>query len=205
MASCKACRRNARDSANIVLDSDLVAGAARDMMTRTDPRPDGSKLWEGLTSELLKQLRSTVGEASWRAGGMPKAANALSGYLRRATPALAKIGIIVRQRHVEGGGWVSIYIEAPPQHGESPADETQEPRATEERRAAESPEREAGSAETFRETPSGPSGSSAEKSANPRDPDGPDGPDDVSGKSSGGAENRDGSSPKAGPKVRSIF
>jgi len=126
----EACRRNARNSANIVLDSDPVAGAVREMMAGETPQPDGSKLWEGLTSNLLKQLRLTIGEAAYRASGMPRAANALSGYLRRATPVLAKIGIVVKQRHVTEGGWVSISIDAPPKPGEPPGADAEKPPAT---------------------------------------------------------------------------
>jgi hypothetical protein len=109
----EACRRNAENNARIVLDSDPVAGAIRDMMDREPPQPDGSKLWEGLTSALLKKLRAEIGETTYRVSDMPKAANALSGHLRRAAAALAKAGIIVKQERVTQGGWVKIFVNAP--------------------------------------------------------------------------------------------
>jgi hypothetical protein len=112
------CERNTKSAANIVLDSDHVAGAVRDLAAGLPRQPDGSKQWTGLTTELLKLLRKEVGDVEYRAKRMPQAPNALSGRLRLAAPALAKAGIVISQRHVEKGGEITITV-APPTAGET--------------------------------------------------------------------------------------
>jgi hypothetical protein len=105
-----ACERNAASALNILMDDDPVVDAVRDLIAATAPRPDGSRLWEGLASALLETLRKQVGEGDYRSRGMPKTANKLSGALRRATSPLRQLGIFVYRQHTRRGGYVTIFV-----------------------------------------------------------------------------------------------
>ena len=78
---------NLDDAVESVIDADPVADAVRALMvTRTE--------WAGTASELLGILTEIAGESVTKGNRWPASAGALSGRLRRAAPALRKIGII---------------------------------------------------------------------------------------------------------------
>jgi hypothetical protein len=109
-----AMKRNAQDSLDILLGGDPVADAVRELMDELTRQPDGTKLWEGLVTDLMQALRKKLGEGVYRTRGLPKAPNILSGALRRASPALAKIGLLVRLQHTNQGSAVTLFIDKLP-------------------------------------------------------------------------------------------
>src|SRR6516165_857491 len=87
----KAYRENLAASVELVLEASTVGTAVRQFMqTRVE--------WSGTAQELLGLLTPLVGEQVSREREWPKRPNTLSGKLKRAAPALRKIGI-----HVLGG------------------------------------------------------------------------------------------------------
>jgi hypothetical protein len=109
----EACQRNAANNLNILLGNDPVIEAIRNLMADLPAGPDGSKLWEGFTEGLLAALRSKIGEGAYRSRGMPTRANVLSGCLRRAAPALNKIGILAYTWHTRQGSKVTLFSPGP--------------------------------------------------------------------------------------------
>ena len=88
----KAYRKNLAASVELVLEASTVGTAVRRFMeTRRE--------WSGTAQELLGLLTPLVGEHISREHEWPKRPNTLSGKLKRAAPALRKIGI-----HVTLGG-----------------------------------------------------------------------------------------------------
>ena len=78
-----------RASANeVAIEASPVALAVRGLMAE-------ETTWEGPASELLVRLAGIAGEATTRDRTWPTSANALSGKLRRAAPALRKCGVEV--------------------------------------------------------------------------------------------------------------
>jgi len=82
--------RNRAETNRIVLEADAVAQGVLALMRL---QPEG---WQGTATDLLGALKTVVSEETVKEKGWPKAANALSGRLRRATPDLRKAGISVR-------------------------------------------------------------------------------------------------------------
>jgi hypothetical protein len=109
-----AMKRNAEDSLDILLGGDPVADTVRELMDDQITQPDGTRLWEGLVTDLMQALRKKIGEGVYRTRGLPKQANILSGALRRASPALAKVGLLVRLQHTNKGSAVTLFIDKPP-------------------------------------------------------------------------------------------
>ena len=87
----KAYRENLAASVELVLEASTVGTAVRQFMQTREE-------WGGTAQELLGLLTPLVGEQVSREREWPKRPNTLSGKLKRAAPALRKIGI-----HVLGG------------------------------------------------------------------------------------------------------
>jgi hypothetical protein len=78
-----------------IIEADLIASAIVKFIADQD-----DEYWQGESAPLLAQLSRCVSEAEREGKYWPKAANALSGRLTRAAPALRKIGIdMVAKRH----------------------------------------------------------------------------------------------------------
>jgi hypothetical protein len=90
----KAYRENLAASVELVLEASTVGTAVRRFM-------ETRAAWSGTAQELLGVLTPLVGEQIAREHEWPKRPNTLSGKLKRAAPALRKIGI-----HVTLGGRV---------------------------------------------------------------------------------------------------
>jgi hypothetical protein len=107
------CERNAANNLNILLGNDPVIEAIRNLMDDLPANPDGSKLWEGFTEGLLAALRKKLGDGAYRSRGLPTRTNVLSGCLRRAAPALRKIGITAYTWHTRKGSKVILFTPGP--------------------------------------------------------------------------------------------
>jgi hypothetical protein len=82
----KAYGGNREETVNSVLEADAVATALRSFMaTRTE--------WTGTASDLLGALSNVVSEVERKSKNWPRAANRLSGRLRRTATFLRQIGI----------------------------------------------------------------------------------------------------------------
>lgn len=93
-----------------VLEGDLVATAIRNFVQLR-----GGAKWSGTATSLLSALTAEVGES--RSKGWPSDSARLSGRLKRAAPALRKIGIRIeftRQGGTRGGGTRLITITSAP-------------------------------------------------------------------------------------------
>ena len=84
----KAYRENLAASVELVLEASVVGTAVRRFMVTREE-------WSGTAQELLNLLTPVVGEHIARERDWPKRPNTLSGKLKRAAPALRKIGIHV--------------------------------------------------------------------------------------------------------------
>ena len=82
----EAYRANLASSVELVLEANPVGEAVRLFMSNKTE-------WTGTASVLLPLLAALVGEQATKEQGWPKRANVLSGKLRRAAPALRKVGI----------------------------------------------------------------------------------------------------------------
>jgi hypothetical protein len=78
--------RNRASSNDLALEASPVAAAVLSFMT-------GEEEWQGTASELLKALNERAGDDVQRQQGWPKAANALSGALKRLAPNLRAAGV----------------------------------------------------------------------------------------------------------------
>jgi phage/plasmid primase-like uncharacterized protein len=96
--------RNREETTRIVLEADAVAQGVIALMKLY---PEG---WRGTATDLLGALKTVVGEETAKAKGWPKAANALSGRLRRTTPDLAKMGILISSDQVGHGKTRTLFI-----------------------------------------------------------------------------------------------
>jgi hypothetical protein len=84
----KAYRENLAASVELVLEASMVGTAVRQFMATREE-------WSGTAQELLNLLTPLVGDYVARERDWPKRPNTLSGKLKRAAPALRKIGIHV--------------------------------------------------------------------------------------------------------------
>jgi hypothetical protein len=84
----RAYRENLAASVELVLEASVVGTAVRRFI-------EEPKEWSGTAQELLGALTPLVGEHIARERDWPKRPNTLSGKLKRAAPALRKIGIHV--------------------------------------------------------------------------------------------------------------
>jgi hypothetical protein len=84
---------NRGEAVELSLEADCVAVAVREHMA-------DRYIWTGKPSELYEELEKRVPDATKRSKAWPKAANKLSGRLKRAATFLRAIGI-----DVELGGW----------------------------------------------------------------------------------------------------
>jgi hypothetical protein len=84
---------NCAEAVELSLEADCVAVAVREHMA-------DKTTWTGKPSELYEELEKRVLDATKRSKAWPKAANKLSGRLKRAATFLRAIGI-----DVELGGW----------------------------------------------------------------------------------------------------
>jgi phage/plasmid primase-like uncharacterized protein len=96
--------RNRAETTRIVLEADAVAQAVIALMKM---QPEG---WQGTATKLLGDLKTVIDEEAAKAKDWPKAANALSNRLRRATPDLRKAGIAVRDDQVGHEKTRTIFI-----------------------------------------------------------------------------------------------
>lgn len=88
-------RANRTQAVRLTLEADLVAVEVQTFI-------ESKRRWEGTASGLLDALNEKVSDSTSRAKEWPKAANALSGKLRRAAPALRSEGITVADRKLDG-------------------------------------------------------------------------------------------------------
>jgi hypothetical protein len=79
---------NRHDADALTLDASSVAVA----LLRWWAKRDG-KSWQGTATDLLKELNGLVDEATKKAPGWPKGANALAGALKRLAPNLRRRGL----------------------------------------------------------------------------------------------------------------
>ncbi|MDT7690173.1 MAG: hypothetical protein QOE46_2932 [Acidobacteriota bacterium] len=96
---------NRASSNDLALESSPVAAALLSFMNVEED-------WQGTSSELLKALNDRTGEDVQRQPGWPKAANALSGALKRLAPNLRAAGVNVsRPRRAGKNGARIIQLE----------------------------------------------------------------------------------------------
>ncbi|ACK50489.1 conserved hypothetical protein [Methylocella silvestris BL2] len=86
--------RRRRDSQSAAFESDVVAVAIEDFMTR-----DHARVWSGTATELLGQLSGNVGEQVRQMRIWPKTAQGLGNCIERSIPVLRTKGILVDRRH----------------------------------------------------------------------------------------------------------
>jgi hypothetical protein len=79
-----------------VIGASAVATALLDLIAKQSPDADGW-LWRGSATELLEALKGVVSLDTAKAKGWPKAANTLSGLLKRLAPALRRSGVIIER------------------------------------------------------------------------------------------------------------
>jgi hypothetical protein len=92
---------NLADVVADTIEADWVAKAVRSLMEqRTE--------WSDTATALLDDLAMEVGEAVARSAAWPKAPHVLSGRLRKAAPALRKVGINIDIGRVAQERWVKI-------------------------------------------------------------------------------------------------
>jgi hypothetical protein len=97
-------RANMAAAVEMALEASLVGDAVRRFMSdRLE--------WEGTAAMLLPLLTAAVGEQAARERAWPKRPNTLSGKLRRAAPALRKVGIYVSFERASHIGTRTIRIE----------------------------------------------------------------------------------------------
>lgn len=84
----KAYSGNREEAVETSLESSPVAGGIRTMMAQRDT-------WSGTPSELLGVLNALVSDDLRKMQSWPKAANALSGRLKRLAPFLRAVGIVL--------------------------------------------------------------------------------------------------------------
>jgi hypothetical protein len=80
--------RNQEDAITAVIEGD-------DAISQLCAFMAGRKEWEGTATALLAALESGAGEKVCKVKGWPKSARSLSGKMRRAAPALRKVGISI--------------------------------------------------------------------------------------------------------------
>ncbi len=69
---------------------------------------EARQAWDGTAAGLLKALADVIGEAASKDKAWPENPRALSGALRRATPALKEAGIVVDRERAQGRGRARI-------------------------------------------------------------------------------------------------
>ena len=84
----KAYRAKLESAVEVVLEASSVGTAVRRLMANRDQ-------WKGTAQELLIELAPLVGEQAAKERDWPKRPNTLAGKVRRAAPALRKIGVHV--------------------------------------------------------------------------------------------------------------
>ena len=99
----RAYRRNLEEATEDVIDANPIAAAVRDLMK-------GRAEWRGTAAKLLVELAAQPG---MRAKDHPGSPRALSGQLRRVTPALREIGIAIQYDRVGHARTRIIGITAP--------------------------------------------------------------------------------------------
>lgn len=99
--------RNSRTRVEQVVEADPVAEAVRRLVEER-----WSAGWEGPANRLLKELDEAVSDATLRQKRWPKGPAALSNRLRRAAPALRKLGIEIARKN-SGDRNISIRKTAP--------------------------------------------------------------------------------------------
>ena len=95
--------RNAEEAGHEALDADMLACCVREFM-REKPQ------WRGTATELLRQLTGLLNRTGVRPQNWPSAPNRLSQNLRRSTPLLRQVDIVVSQGR-EAGGERTRFIE----------------------------------------------------------------------------------------------
>jgi hypothetical protein len=97
--------KNSAEAVEAVLEADVVATAVRFFMQLR-----GGKEWSGTATDLLAQLTAQEVGGETRSRGWPSDSAHLSGRLRRAAPALRKIGIDVEFDREGAAGTRTIII-----------------------------------------------------------------------------------------------
>jgi hypothetical protein len=100
--------RRASEAAKLVIEGDAVADAVKAMMTTCDK-------WEGTASKLLNELAGNIDEER-RRNGWPRAANALTGRLRRLAPGLRQEGIHIADGRANSARRLTITKTEPPEN-----------------------------------------------------------------------------------------
>ena len=86
-----------------ILESDAVATAIRNLLTR-------QRNWEGTAGDLLKARKRSGGGGDAKAKDWPKTPRGMSGALRRAAPGLRKLGYTVELNKRDTTGERSRFI-----------------------------------------------------------------------------------------------
>lgn len=95
--------RNAEEAGHEALDADVLACCVREFMRERSR-------WKGTATELLRQLTGLLHRIGARPQNWPSAPNRLSQSLRRSTPLLRQVDIVVNQGR-EAGGERTRFIE----------------------------------------------------------------------------------------------
>jgi energy-coupling factor transporter ATP-binding protein EcfA2 len=94
----KTFNQSREQSRQIVIESSPVGEAIVRLMENY-PSPQS---WKGTASELLKELEKHTDEATYRSRFFPKASNMLSRQLKRLTPDLRALGILISEKNIHG-------------------------------------------------------------------------------------------------------
>lgn len=103
---------NRRGATEATVHEDLVANAVvaliDDILGGCRTAPDGSPdgCWQGTASELLETLRERVPDYITKSRAFPSAPNALGNKLKRITPALRSVGVIVEAMKSGSRQWL---------------------------------------------------------------------------------------------------
>jgi len=97
----KAYRENLKTAIGLTVEADPVAVAIQELVETTGD-------WSGNATELLAALEDLVTESARRARDWPKAANAVSGSVKRAAPGLRASGVDVKQGRRKGHSHISL-------------------------------------------------------------------------------------------------
>jgi hypothetical protein len=102
-----------------ITHAEIVATAIHRLM-------ESREVWEGNSTDLLEALKVTTPDDVQRVKAWPKAANSLSGKLRRAAPGLRMTGIEVSERTLDGKTIWTLTKNKPEKDPTDPTDLTSE-------------------------------------------------------------------------------
>ena len=105
----RAYARNRKGAVTTVIEASPVARAICGLM-----RKRRGQVWEGIPTELYRELTRRVGEGVAKTRGWPGNPQTLSLHLKRLTPALRQIGVTVERQK---GGQRLIWLSGSPEAG----------------------------------------------------------------------------------------